>query len=797
MLELRSEKRIIGIIKLASFLLAAAFFAGCKNCAVPISPKEAIQKYEADYRAAIELHQKLIRQGRDVDALRFELGMLYFGRAEFKRSLEEFKGSNNVQAAKMSAIAYYNLGDYVEALKIFDEQKYLDDQAFYYYGLTCEKLNLFDKALQSYRKIKSGEFNALAAIREGLIEKAGSVKHIQELDPKISRIISGAPSADKYPQAGAQILLCDEKVQVTADNKEISSLHYLVKILNERGKEGFSETQIGYDSTYEKVELEFARTIKPDGTVVDVGSRHIRDVSKYMNFPLYSNARVFIISFPEIAEGAVVEYKVKILRNQLVNKKDFVMDYPVQSSEPIILANFTLEVPKDKALSIKTLNDSYNYFGANLKPKLEEQPDKTIYRWTFNEIPQIVPENGMPPVVDINPTIIISTFKSWKDVYSWWWDLAKDKISSDSAIKAKIQELTVTAKSDEEKLRAIYNFCAKDIRYVAVEYGQAGYEPHAAADIFKNKYGDCKDQAVLLVTMLNSSGFQARPVLIGTRDAYNLDENFPNMLFNHAIAAVTFKGETIFLDPTAETCSFGDLPPGDQERKVLMCSQEGYKIETTPLYPAEHNLIRQVAGIKIDDDESIIAEKAVYSFGVYDQSQRYWLLYTMPEVVREQIAARAQDVSIGARLESYKVKNLNDLNKPVELNYKFRGPEYLVPGGNLRIMPQVGNLDTSLVAKDSRKYPIDFNFLDIKEVELNLLLPANFMIKYIPEKVSKESPWMNFEASYRSEGRKLVFKQKLELKKNKIPESEYPAFKAFFESLAKSLKQRAVLERKK
>jgi tetratricopeptide (TPR) repeat protein len=792
-----AEKRIIRAVKLSSFLLAAALFAGCNNPAAPISPKEAIQKYEADYRAAVELHQKLIRQGRDVDALHFELGMLYFGKAEFKRALEEFKSSNNVQSAKMSAIAYYNLGDYVEALKILDEQKQPDDQALYYYGLTCEKLNLFDKALQSYRKIKSTEFSSLAAVRQDLIEKAGTVKHIQELDPGIAKVISSAPSADKYPQAGAQVLLCDEKVQVTADNKEISSLHYLVKILNERGKEGFSETQIGYDSTYEKVELEFARTIKPDGTVVDVGSRHLRDVSKYMNFPLYSNARVFIISFPEIAEGSVVEYKVKIVRNQLVNKKDFVMDYPVQSSEPIILAKFTLEVPKDKVLSIKTLNDSYNYFGANLKPKLEQQPDKTVYLWTFNEIPQIVPENGMPPVVAINPTIIISSFQSWQEVYSWWWGLAKDKMICDDAIKSKIRELTSAAKSDEEKLRAIYNFCAKDIRYVAVEYGQAGYEPHSAADIFKNKYGDCKDQAVLLVAMLNSAGFQARPVLIGTRDAYNLDENFPNMLFNHAIAAVIFEGRTIFLDATAETCSFGDLPPGDQERKVLMCSQDGYKIETTPLYPAAHNLVRQVADINIDDDESIMAEKTVYSSGVYDQSQRYWLLYTMPEVVREQIAEKAQDVSIGAKLESYKVKNINDLNRPVELQYKFRGPEYLVPAGTLRIMPQVGNLDTGLVAKDVRKYPIDFDFLDIKELEFNLLLPTNFMIKYMPEKISKDSPWMKFEASYQSDGRKLVFKQKLELKKNKVPESEYPDFKAFFEGLAKSLKQRAVLERRK
>jgi len=793
MLAGRKNIRIIG---LSIWLLISMFFFGCDNLNSPGSPREAVLKYERDYQAAVEFHQKLIQQGRDVDNLRFELGKLYFGRADFRSALEEFKKSAHSQSRKMSAVTYYSLGDYVEALKIFGEEKNPDDEALYYYGLTCEKLNLFDKALENYRRIKSADFAGQAKQRQDIIEKQGQTARIQDLDPQSAQIILSAPAPENYPQAGAQILFCGEKIEVTGDNKEISSFHYIVKILNERGKEGFSETQIDYDSTYEKVELEFARTIKPDGAVVEVGSRHIRDVSKYMNFPLYSNARVLIISFPEISQGAVIEYKAKIFRSQLVNKKDFAAVYPVQSSEPIIQANFTLEIPQDKNLSIKTVNDNYNYFGAELKPQIEKLMDKTVYRWAFKEIPQIIPETAMPAAVEVNPAIIFSTFSAWEDVYSWWWALAKDKIKADSAIKTKIQELTAGAQSEEEKLRAIYNFCAKDIRYVAVEYGQAGYEPHQAADIFKNKYGDCKDQAILLVTMLKEAGFQACPALIGTKEAYNPDENFPNMLFNHAIAAVKFSGRTIFLDATAETCSFDDLPAGDQERKVLLCGEDGYKIENTPLYPAEHNLVRQTAEIKIAADESIIAEKSAVYSGVYDQSQRYWLLYTMPEVVKEQIAAKVQEVSIGAKLESYKVKNLNDLNKPVELSYKFQGPEYLVKGGNLRIMPQVGNLDTSLAAKESRRYPIDFGFLDIKDYELNLVLPDNFIIKYLPEDIEKDSPWLKFAATYKSEGRKLIFKQKLLTKKNKIPENEYPAFKLFFEDLVKALKQRGVLVRR-
>jgi transglutaminase-like putative cysteine protease len=449
--------------------------------------------------------------------------------------------------------------------------------------------------------------------------------------------------------------------------------------------------------------------------VVEVGSRHIRDVSKYLNFPLYSNARVYIISFPEITEGSSIEYKVKIQRNQLVNKKDFVTGYPLQAQEPIIAANFSIVIPKEKTLYVKTLNEKYNDFGADLKPKIQPQDNRLIYSWQFKNIPQIIPESNMPPDAQINPTILVSTFSSWQEVYNWWWQLAQDKIQADAAIKTKVRELTGNQDSEEKKIRAISNFCAQKIRYVAVEYGQAGYEPHFAGDIFKNKYGDCKDQAILLVTMLKEAGFRAFPVLIPTRESYNLNEDFPAIFFNHCIAAVSLKDKIVFLDPTAETCSFGDLPEADQGRQVLLVQEGGYKIQNTPLYPAEHNFKKQYAKIKINSDETIAVEKSTLTYGVYDQAQRYWMLYTPPELVKEALKEKIQVVSIGATLDNYEIKNLGDLNTPMILNYTFRGTEYLTEAGKTRIRPQLASLDTTLVAKDKRKYPIDFSILDTEE----------------------------------------------------------------------------------
>ena len=771
-------------------------FFGCTQKNGLEQARNCVGKSQIYYQHALEWYKDLIAKGRGLDRLYLELGQLYYSHGEFESAIEAFRKSKDVSAERFMAISYYRVGNFTGALEIFNKQEFSDDEYLYYYGLTCEKLNLFDQALTVYKKIKGDKPRLKANARIDIIEKHAEPLNIKDIDAQVNKIITGPYTLKQYPQAGALILYCDERVEITPENTQVSYLHYIIKILNQRGKEDFAETNIDYDSTYERVELLYARTIRPDGNVVEVGSRYIRDVSKYLNFPLYSNARVYIISFPEVVDGACIEYKFKIYRSQLINKKDFDLGYPIQASEPIITANFSIILANKDLLNIKILNEKYNAFGAILKPDIKENDGHLIYNWQFKDIPPIIPEANMPPGVQINPTILISTFSSWEDIYKWWWGLAKDKIRADAAIKDEVRVLIKNQNSEEAKIRAIYNFCAQKIRYVAVEYGQAGYEPHYAGDIFKNKYGDCKDQAILLVTLLKEAGFSSWPVLIATREHYNLNEDFPSTMFNHCIAAVSLKDKIFFLDPTAETCSFGDLPADDQGRKVLIFKEGGYKIQETPLYSAEHNLIKQYLKIKINNDETLFAQKSIFTYGIYDQAQRFWLLYTQPELIQEKLKERIQEVSIGAKLNEYHIKNLENLNEPLILSYAFQGPEYFTVAGNLRIMPQLSGLDTSLVAREKRKYALDFRILDSKETIFEIEIPDNFVIKYIPDNVIEDSPWLKFVAEYNRQGKNRIYlRQKMELKKNTVPLSDYPDFKNFFEGLAKKIKQRVVVER--
>lgn len=744
------------------------------------------------YGIAMEKYKR-----EDTAATKLKLGNLYFDLGMFDKTIDALSGIDNAAAEKATAFSLFKLNRFTEALSIFNKLGKIDDPEYlYYYGLTCEKSNLYDEAEKIYQKISptSKEYRAKAD------ERLAALSHLvgKEVGTDILSLLMNSPAQEDYPDAGALILSVKEELEILPDNTSISSAHIMVKILNDRGKENFSEVVLGYDSTYEKIELEFARTIKPDGTAVSVGDKNIRDVSMYLNFPLYSNARAKIISMPEVTPGALIEYKARTYNSKLMADKHFSLPYFLQESEPVLYSAFKLIVPKGRKVNTKILNSEYNKIGASLTPKITEEKDKDTYFLELKNIPQIIPEPNMPPRSEIDTILLISSFSSWEEMFNWWDKLYKDKITADENIKKKVQELTKGLTSDKDKAQAIYHFCAQEIRYVAVEYGDAGYEPHRASEIFLNKYGDCKDQAILLITMLKEAGLAAYPVLIGTEGTIALQEEFPMSVFNHAICAVELGGDYIFLDPTAETVSFGDLPSGDQARKVLVFLENTFKIMTTPDFGIKRNSIETKTQIKINKDESIEAARSVFAYGIFEQAQRYWLIYTPPSLIEEGIKNKVQEFSPNGRLLDYRIENARDLNKKVIFNYKFSGDDFLIKAGKARILSELsGGVDVSSVVKDERNYPLYFGSLSQTETDLKISIPRTLRFKYLPDSVDIDNEWLNFSSKYVLEGGTLEYKSRQAFKKKYIPVLEYKQFKIFLEGLARSLNQAIVLEEAK
>ena len=794
--------------ELPVFLLGCFFISACaatpeggpgKNVSAgeALSRANYLAKESQEYYAqAIAHYDKALKETANPSEIYYEIGKLYYQHADYTKAIDNLIKVPDTKAQELLAIAYYKDSRYTDALSSFNKLgESGGDEYLYYYGLTCEYHNLYAQAQRLYVKIKSPEFKPSAAQRIQSINESTQKTGDGELSLQIKELISRAPTREDFPQAGAVILLTQENIEIKADNTLEFTQHYLIKVLNERGKK-YGEIELGYDSTYDKITIDFARVIRPDGKVVNVGAKHIRDVSRYMNFPLYSNARAKIISMPEISNDSFIEYQVKLSRGKMVAGGNFNIEYLEQSVEPIQNAQFSITLPKGKHLNQRILNEEFNTIKANLKPQVTSKDNRNIYTWELKDIPQIIPEPLMPPITEVTPVIALSTFQSWDEIYKWWWALARDKIEANSDMKAKIAELIKDKSTLDEKVRAIHNFAAKDIRYVAIEYGEAGHEPHHAGEIFSNKYGDCKDKAILLISMLKEIGVKAYPVIIGTKGMVAIDANFPALTFNHCIVLVDLNGKLIFVDPTAETALFGDLPDADQGRKVFVYFEDHGEIMEVPKLPSEHNSITSMVTLAFGDDEVIKGVRRVEATGIFGQGQRYRFRYTMPKLIEESIKETVQDILPGGKLIDYKIENTESLEKDIILSYRFEGSDFLIKAGpQARVIPKLANIDLGLASKESRQYAIDFNTPQQNQETVEIKLPKQYHLKYLPEAVIKETPWFRYENSYQYKDGTVIFIEKNTSKANQVEAKDYQDYKSALQGLSRDMRQCIILER--
>ena len=771
--------------------------AGCPTSLPSLQQATQLaQQSEEAYQQAVKVYQKIATQDPANAQAQFRLGQLYFDHGKYDLAIQTLKGCPTLPAQKLLAASYSKNGEDTEALAVFEKiGEEQDEDYLLSYAAACEKHNLYMEALKLYSKIQKAPLRSLAQARIQEINARMVKTHVDSLDPVIRSFIEKAPLAQDFPEAGTIVLYVKEEVLVHENNTVEEVQHVLVKILNERGKH-LGEVEIGYDSTYEKVDVEFARTITPSGDVISAGAKHMRDVSRYLNFPLYSNARVKIISMPEVSVGAFLEYKVRTTQNKMVAEDKFNIDYFLQSDNPIQHAEFFVTLPKKHTLSQKNINLKFAKDPAVLMPQKTEAKNQVIYAWTFDNVQQIIPEPDMPPVCDITPVILLSTFESWRQIYDWWWPLAKDKMQADQAIKDKVADLVKEAKTPQEKAKAIYSFCARDIRYVGIEYGQAGYEPHPAAEIFANKYGDCKDQAILLVTMLRLAGIEAHPVLIGTKGVPKLQKDFPCLLFNHCITVAKMDGQLIFMDPTGETVLFGDLPSGDQGRDVIVMTPDALEMMYIPEFPSSHNQVIKRTILNFVDEKNIKGFREVKTSGLFDQIQRGWLRYTMPALIEETLRQKTQEILPGARLIQYRIEHIKGMESDIILSYDFTGSDFLMKAGPAAwVIPPLGGVDLSVVTRDQRLFDIDLGVPQTHVSTVEIQLPDGYTVKALPEPVLVENEWLSYKHVYTRQGGRLLFIEESISKKDAVDAHQYFQYKSMLESLSKDVRQSVIVEK--
>jgi transglutaminase-like putative cysteine protease len=609
----------------------------------------------------------------------------------------------------------------------------------------------------------------------------------------VTKLIQNAPAAEMYPDAGIIYILDEDIVECFEDGRCKETLHMVLKILKDRGKD-YGDIEIGYNSRTETASIIYARTITPEGKIIPLNEDAVKVVTPYSSYPSYSDYKELTFSMPGVTVGSIIDYKVVKEKKPEIEGK-FSDGFYFQWYEPTYLCRYKVITPRDTNLKYLVLNPLQ---GLQLSPNIIYDGNKKIYLWEFKNIPQIIRERSMPPTGEVAFRILVTTMNSWEEFSIWWRKKIAGKTEPDEAIRRKVAELTESLSTSREKMEAIFDYVKREIRYVSIGL-ENRFMNQRTPKVFENKYGDCKDKSTLLISMLKVAGIPAYYVLIPTNDMGNLIKDFPYPFqFDHCIVSVKREGEHHFVDPVAENYRLDYLPDSDRNREVLIFGDEKIVFGKTPLAKPEENAYSSQSEIKIEADGSIECEVKTFGWGNNEASWRSFFIYNRPTKIKESLEERVDEISPGAKLLKYTHSDPVNFKEDFELKIKYLAQDYCRKAGDILIFdaPEIWKSCPATGKKD-RKYPIVVwnNSYNKDEVEFNV--PEGYEVYHLPEPMEIKNQYFEFRSSYRQEGEKIFYQGELIRKALRIVPEESVSYQKICFGMEKSFNRSVLFMQKK
>jgi tetratricopeptide (TPR) repeat protein len=705
------------------------------------------------------------------------LGLIYLERGEIGEAIAELRESirlfpNEIWAREQLATLYEN------------QERYFEAQLQYQQILEIDPDNLLSLA----------RLQALAQQNFGPTEIA-DVPPVTLLNPDVEHIIANAPDATDYPDVDTLVLFNHFSHDILPTGQSRYTTHQVVKILTERGIQKYGDIAIPYQPTAQNIGVNVARTITTDGTVLYPPDEAFNDATPpgLLSQNLYSDAMWKVISMVGLAPGVCIEYQIT-LEDKVPGGETWITGgYNLQATEATLETSYALQMPKTWHLQWEIANDP------NPQTPLisHTENDTIIYIWKYGETPALTLEERMPHINDILPRLRYSSIKDWDSVYNWYKDLAKGRYTPNTNIEAKVRQLTDNLTTEEAKIRVLYHFVATNIRYVGIELGQSAYQPTPATEVFQMQYGDCKDKTTLLISMLDLVGIKAYPVLMSVVPHERVDTTLPLLSqFNHMITAIPTGTNTyMWLDPTATTCRYGDLPYNAQGRTGFLISDTHGEFVETPIYAPESNRLVSTTELTLDSDGSVQGTLYIQTNGQYDLNTRWAYQQIQPNVLKATLAAELSQQFPGIQVTWAEMSDLADLNVPVTINLGFHVENYGTWVGDDLLLPLP--IDefadyAETFANEQRIYSLDLGYPMQIEKAIHIQMPDGWTAT-LPGDIHHVIEEAELRRQYRQVGNIITYQLVFTLKNRILPAAAYSAARSLFTALASEDGSRVLL----
>jgi transglutaminase-like putative cysteine protease len=618
-------------------------------------------------------------------------------------------------------------------------------------------------------------------------------------DPAIVEQIKTIKPAD-YPSANRVTLFEGQDVVYQKDGKFTNTMHRIELVLTADGREGAATHTLYYTKDAEQYDIETARVIKKDGTVVDVAAKDILDTEQSGEMNIYDpQGRAKKISVQGLAVGDAVEIRAKLTRSLPTRENYFNDQYYFQSAQPIVESRYSVDGPASMPLTTQIYHPNR---GSKIEAKTTKQGDRVRQTWTAKKIPQLVPEQGMMYTQEV-PALVVTTDPSWKNFSKWWAELAEKQMTLTPELKAKADELVKDKKTDAEKVKALYDFVSAEIRYRGLGVGpRTGYTPRPAHDTMTSRWGVCRDVSILLTAMLRTQGIKAYPTLTNMGPPVLPKIAYDG--FNHAIVALPKKGGGwTYVDPTAKN-TIDMLPGNEAEQSTLVSTLTGEGLEKIPAAPPAANMGRASATTTIAADGAMSSTVKITGKGIFDMIMRTVTSMTSQDQQKQIIEQVIHRALPAAKLVSYSTTPPMDLNTPLEITIGISVPNAAVKAGEFRLLRTIVTsgalgiveaiMPQFLGSLPSRKYTLDAQMTFRYDQDETVTLPSDMKIVAMPNDAKADDAVTAMTSSCkRTSATQMQCNRSFALKSRFIQPAQYAKLRGAVATMARVARQPVVI----
>ena len=609
------------------------------------------------------------------------------------------------------------------------------------------------------------------------------------------------------------VLLYSERIiTVQSADKFKITVREAYKILRPGGRE-YGTVTVSYNS-HSKITGLRGWCIPAQGKDYEVKDKEAVEISlpKVDGSELVSDVKDKLLRIPAADVGNIVgfEYEKEL--------QPFVLQdvWRFQEADPGREAHYTLQLPAGWEYKATWMN----------YPEVKPAQSGNQSQWSVSDIKGIKHEDSMPPWQGVAGQMIVSFFppgssaqnqgfQNWKQMGIWYQGLTSGRRDASPELKQKVASLTASASAPAAKMKALGEFAQRDIRYVAIELGIGGWQPHPAAEVFAHHYGDCKDKATLMGAMLHEIGIDSYYVVINSErgsvtpetpahmggfDHVILAIKLPDGVSEGSLAATMFHprlGKILFFDPTDELTPFGQLSGALQANYGLLVTPDGGELVELPELPPAMNGIQRTAKLNLSAAGTLSGEVQETRVGDRAWSQR-WALRT---VTKDTDRIKPIETLLSHSLATFQITkasvgNLQLTDQPFLYNYSVVAQNYAKSAGNLLLVrPRfIGNKSSDLLeTKEPRKYAVEFDGPSRDSDTFEITLPPGYEVDDLPPPVNADYSFASYHSKTEVNGNTLKYTRTFEIKELSVPVNKVEDLKKLYRIIAGDERNTAVL----